>query len=178
MSTDLFPKFLPTLLRELVNGAPDPSVRTYILNRGDTGLLASLDGLSAAAASVSHHGGPSIAAHVDHLRYGLYLINRWARGTPVQDMDWTVSWRKNVVSDAEWRTLREELRREVSAWEEMLRTPRELSDVEAGYWAGSVAHIAYHFGAIRQIDRSARGPTAEDEARVEAALREQERQRG
>jgi hypothetical protein len=175
MSTDLFAKILPTLLRELVHGAPDPSVRTYILNRGDTGLLASLDGLSAAVASVSHDGGSSIAAHVDHLRYGLHLINRWARGTPLQDMDWTASWRKNVVSDAEWRALRDELRREAGAWDEVLRTPRELSDVEAGYWAGSVAHIAYHFGAIRQIDRSARGPTAEDEARVEAALREQER---
>jgi hypothetical protein len=37
--------------------------------------------------------------------------------------------------------------------------------------AGSVAHVAYHLGAIRQIDRAARGPTAEDEARAEAALR-------
>lgn len=30
----------------------------------------------------------------------------------------------------------------------------------------SVAHFAYHLGAIRQIDRSLRGPTAEDEARA------------
>jgi hypothetical protein len=87
-------------------------------------------------------------------------------------MDWTVSWRKNVVTDAEWRKLRDELRREVDAWGETLRTPREVSDVEAGWMAGSVAHLAYHMGAIRQIDRTTRGPTAEDEARAEARRRQ------
>ena len=80
--------------------------------------------------------------------------------------DWTASWRKNVVSDTEWRKLRDELRREADAWAAVLRTPREVSDVEAGWMAGSVAHIAYHMGAIRQIDRTTRGPTAEDEARA------------
>jgi len=48
--------------------------RTYGLNRGDGGLLAS-PRLNAAAASASHDG-PSIAAHVDHRRYGLSLLNR------------------------------------------------------------------------------------------------------
>jgi hypothetical protein len=46
-----------------------------------------------------------------------------------------------------------------------------VSDIEAGWVAGSVAHLAYHMGAIRQIDRAARGPTAEDEARVQAERR-------
>ena len=78
-------------------------------------------------------------------------------------MDWTASWRKDFVSDAEWQQLRDELRREVAAWAETLSTPREVSDVEAGWMAGSVAHFAYHMGAIRQIDRTTRGPTAEDE---------------
>jgi len=42
-----------------------------------------------------------------------------------------------------------------------------VSEVEAGWMAGSVAHLAYHMGAIRQIDRTTRGPTAEDEARAQ-----------
>jgi hypothetical protein len=83
---------LATLFRELAHGSPDPSARTYILNQGDTGLLASLDRLSAAAASATGEG-PSIAAHVDHLRYALSLLNRWATGSPPPwpDMDWTAS---------------------------------------------------------------------------------------
>lgn len=173
MKADIFAAVLPTLLRELVEGSPDPSARTYMLNRGEPGLLASLDRLSASAASETHGGGASVAAHVDHLRYGLSVLNRWASGTPPRprEIDWTASWKKNTVSESEWRTLRAELRREAGAWAEALRSPREVSEVEAGWIVGSVAHLAYHFGAIRQIDRALRGPTAEDEARAEAALR-------
>ncbi len=168
MSTGSLAEALPTVFAELVHGSPDLRARTYVLNQGDRGLLASLDRLPAAAASATHGGAPSIAAHVDHLRYGLSLLNRWATGEapPWPDMDWTVSWRRTVVSDDGWRTLRDELRREATRWAEALSAPRDLSDVEAGWIVGSVAHLAYHLGAIRQIDRAARGPTAEDEARV------------
>ncbi len=170
MSIDSFARILPTIFRELVAGSPEPGARTYVLNQGDTGLLASLDRLSADAASRTHDGGPSIAAHVDHLRYGFSLINRWAGGDPPPwpDMDWTASWRRTTVTDEEWRALLGDLRREASRWAEALATPREVSDVEAGWMSGSVAHLAYHFGAIRQIDRATRGPTAEDEARAQA----------
>jgi hypothetical protein len=163
-------RLLPTIFRELVQGSPDPGARTYVLNQGDRGLLAALDQLPAAAASATPGGGPSIAAHVDHLRYGLSLLNRWADGVapPWPDMDWTVSWRQTAVSEAGWRALRDELRREATRWAEALSTPRDASDVEAGWMAGSVAHLAYHLGAIRQIDRATRGPTAEDEARAQA----------
>ena len=169
MSSDAFAKVLPVIFRELVHGSPDPSARTYVLNQGDPGLLGSLDRLSAVAASASHDGGASIAAHVDHLRYGLSLLNRWADGVPPPwpDMDFTASWRRNVVSEDAWRTLREDLRREATRWAEALGAPRQVSDVEAGWIAGCVAHLAYHLGAIRQIDRALRGPTAEDEARAQ-----------
>jgi hypothetical protein len=86
-------------------------------------------------------------------------------------MDWTASWQKNVVSDSDWRRLRDELHREADAWAEALQRPREVNDVEAGWMVASVAHLAYHLGAIRQLDRASRGPTAEDEARAQAGLR-------
>ena len=165
---DLYARVLPTIFRELVDGSPVPSARTYVLNQGDQGLLASLERLSAAAASATHSGGASIAAHVDHLRYGLSLLNRWASGDPPPwpDMDWTASWRQTFVSEARWRTLRDDLRREAAQWVDVLRAPPEVNEVQAGWIAGSVAHLAYHLGAIRQIDRATRGPTAEDEARA------------
>ena len=173
MDSRAFAPLFDLLFRELVFGSPDPRSRTYVLNQGDTGLLASLERLPASAASTTHGGGASIAAHVDHLRYGFSLLNRWASGDPPpwKDVDWTASWRRNVVSEDEWRKLRDELRREADAWAETLRTPREVSDVQAGWMGGSVAHFAYHMGAIRQIARATRGPTADDEARVEAETR-------
>lgn len=168
MNTAAIADLLLTLFRELVHGSPDPKARTYVLNQGDAGLLASLDRLSAAAASATRDGA-SIAAHVDHLRFGLSMLNGWAAGRypPWPAMDWTTSWGRNAVSDAEWHALREALRREADAWAGALRTPREVTDVEAGWMAGSLAHLAYHMGAIRQIDRTARGPSAEDEARAQ-----------
>lgn len=169
MNTRDFTAVLPTILSELVNGSPDPTVGTYTLNRGDEGLLKSLDKLSAAAASKTTNGGASIAAHVDHIRYGLSLLNRWAAGetAPWKNADWTTSWKKRVVSDAEWQTLRDEVRRETQAWIEALRTPRDVNDAQLGWLTGSVSHLAYHLGAIRQIDRATRGPSAEDEKRAE-----------
>jgi hypothetical protein len=170
MSAEAFVHLLPTIFHELVFGSPDPKARTYVLNQGDTGLLASLDRISSTDASATHGGGASIAAHVDHLRYGLMLLNRWAGGSPPPwpDMDWTASWRRNVVSESEWRSLRDELRREATRWEETLGTRRDVTEVQAGWMAGSVAHMGYHLGAIRQIDRATRGPTAEDEAQAQA----------
>ena len=69
---------LHVLLGELIDGAARDA--GWVLNPGDRGLLASLDTLSAEAASASPDGRASIAAHVDHLRYGLELLNRWTEG--------------------------------------------------------------------------------------------------
>ena len=46
-------------------------------------------------------GGSSIAAHIDHVRYGLSLMNRWSHGEldPWSSADWTASWNRSVVSD-------------------------------------------------------------------------------
>jgi hypothetical protein len=104
-----------------------------------------------------------VAAHVDHLRYGLSLMNRWSRGeNPFTDADYSASWTRVRATDEEWSRLRSELRREIAAWRQVLRTPREVADDELGGLIGSVVHLAYHLGAIRQIDRNARGPRATD----------------
>ena len=148
---------LGTLFGELVEGAPASGA--YILNRGDDGLLRSLDKLSAGAASAPTATGSSIAAHVDHLRYGLSLMNRWSAGkNPFEDADWSASWRKTTVSEAEWKTRRAELRLEATRWLSALRTPREVQPMELNGMIGSIAHLAYHLGAIRQIDQTSRGP--------------------
>lgn len=167
---------LPALLSELVNGSPDPSVGTFMLNRGDLGLLHALDQISAESASTTTTGGATIAAHADHIRYGLELLNRWAGGeaSPWKTADWTASWRKQVVTDDEWRRLRADLRREADTWQGHLGTLSALSDTAMKWVAGSVAHLAYHLGAIRQIDAATRGPTAEHERAVSLAAPHQD----
>jgi hypothetical protein len=155
--TDDFAATLATLFSELVVGAP--AAGGYMLNPGDEGLLRSLDRLPAAAASALMPTGSSIAAHVDHLRYGLSLMNRWNAGeNPFKDADWSASWKKSTVSDAEWQTLRGGLRLEADRWLTALQTPREVQEIELNGMIGSIAHLAYHLGAIRQINHTLRGP--------------------
>jgi hypothetical protein len=148
---------LTTLFSELVNGAPQAGA--YMLNAGDEGLLRALDKLSAKEASTLTPTGSSIAAHVDHLRYGLSLMNRWSAGeNPFGTADWSTSWKKTAVSDDEWTTRRAELRTEATRWLEALGMPRDVQPIELNGIVGSVAHLAYHLGAIRQINQTTRGP--------------------
>jgi len=148
---------LTTLFGELVDGPPGPAA--YMLNRGDPGLLRSLDKLTAQDASAAVPGGASLAAHVDHVRYGLSLMNRWSAGeNPFDDADWSASWKITTVSAAQWNQLRAQLRDEARTWLDALRVPREVDAVELNGVVGSIVHLAYHLGAIRQINRTARGP--------------------
>ena len=154
---------LLTLLNELAFGASAQDC--WVLNRNDPGLLRSLDRLSAEAGSApAPRGGASIAAHVDHLRYGFELLNRYARGeNPFATADWTASWRRGTVSEAEWTALRRNLANEIEQWVRFLEQPREdLSEVELTGMLASAAHLGYHLGAMRQINASLRGPPAQD----------------
>ena len=148
---------LGTLLAELVDGASKDG--GYMLNPGDEGLLRSLEKLSAADASACTPTGSSIAAHTDHLRYGLSLMNRWSQGEdPFGSADWSQSWRNVVVSEPEWRQRLADLRAETTRWLGVVREPRDVDEIELNGMIGSIAHLAYHLGAIRQINQSVRGP--------------------
>src|SRR2546423_13852666 len=122
-----------------------------MLNRNDAGLLRSLDKLSATAASTPTPHGSSIAAHVDHLRYGLSLMNRWAAGeNPFDDGVWTASWRKTRVYAAPRKQLREALPEQAHRWLESLKQPRQIAPPALNTVAPELAHLAYRVGAIRQ----------------------------
>ena len=156
------PGVLLTILKELVEGA-EPGA-CWVLNAQDPGLLASLNRLSAEEASaIPSGGGASIAAHVDHLRYGLELLNRWSAGeNPFVNADYSASWGRLTVSKEDWASRLEALHSEAYAWMEAIKRPRDVSDFELTGMVASVAHLAYHMGAIRQINRSTRGPAARD----------------
>jgi hypothetical protein len=150
---------LARLFSELIDGANSPA-GAFILNAGDAGLLRSLDKISAADASRSVNDGATIAAHAQHVRYGLSLMNRWAteRGNPFADAKWDEAWKTVGVDATEWEEIRNGLRDETRRWLQVLSTPREASNVELSGMIASIAHLAYHLGAIRQINKLARGP--------------------
>jgi hypothetical protein len=151
---------LTTLFSELVDGATAPVGGNFVLNSGDVGLLASLDRLSATDASRSVHGGATIAAHAQHVRYGLSLMNRWASegGNPFADAKWDEAWKTSAVDEERWREIRGGLRDEAHRWLQVLSSPREVRSVELSGMIASIAHLAYHLGAMRQIATNARGP--------------------
>ena len=152
---------MSTLWGEIIDGPAEQEA--WMLNPRDLGLLRSLDLLTASAASVPHANGSSIASHVHHLRYGLHLLNQWSEGKDAfTTTEFAASWHRDTVTEAEWRTLREQLRAEAERWTGTLRHPRPVTVSELTGILASIAHLAYHLGAIRQMDRTTRGPQARD----------------
>ena len=149
---------LETLFVELADGAPPHGA--YVLNGGDEGLLNALDSISAEAASKNVLGGATVAAHVAHVQYSLALMNQWARrgGNPFANADWTRAWQIGKVTEEEWKSLRNSIRTETEMWREVLSQPREVSPVELNGLIGSIVHLGYHMGALRQIEPRLRGP--------------------
>ena len=158
MRTDETARSLTHLFSELVDGVTGSG--GFVLNTGDIGLLKSLGHLSAAEASRSANDGATIAAHAQHLRYGLSLMNEWATtgGNPFANAKWDEAWTIKTVGDGQWQEIRDGLGGEAHRWLEVLKTPREASGVEFTGLVSSIAHLAYHLGAIRQINKDTRGP--------------------
>src|SRR6187402_940639 len=96
-SNDTFHRALCKLLAEVFDGPPGNEA--YVLNPGDPGMLRQLETIDATTASSRRMPGKStIAAHVDHVCYGLDLLNRWAAGeeNPWAGADWNASWQREV----------------------------------------------------------------------------------
>ena len=148
----VFQQALSKMLIEIFDGPPGQEA--YVLNPGDQGLLRQLDSIDAKTAS-SHGvpGKPSVAAHVDHLHVGLAALNRWAAGepNPWAGVDWNASWKRNTVSDDEWKALRDDLKRDVSRWRQAVAARATWDGMAASAALSTAAHTAYHLGAIRQI---------------------------
>lgn len=148
----VFQRALSKILTEVFDGPPGEEA--YLLNPGDPGLLRQLDTIDALAASKRPMAGKTtIAAHVDHIHFGLSLLNRWAAGeaNPWASADWNASWQRAIVADDQWRDLRDNLRHEAEKWREVVATRTDWDDISAAGALSTAAHTAYHLGAIRQL---------------------------
>lgn len=136
--------------RELFEGMPTGEP-TWVTSGGpEGGLYGSLAQLSAAQASVTM-GSTSVAAHTAHLIFAIRLVNDWEAGQEPA-ADWASSWQVRQVDAEEWEQLQAELR---SQAEQLLAGPAAKLDWSspefARYGFTSLAHTAYHLGAIRHM---------------------------
>jgi hypothetical protein len=148
----VFQRALSNMLIEIFNGPPGQEA--YVINPGDPGLLRQLETIDASAASRPPMPGRStIAAHVDHVHFGLAIMNRWAAGeeNPWAGADWNGSWQRPTVTEDQWRMLRDNLRREADTWRDFVSKRATWDDMWAAVALSTVAHTAYHLGAIRQM---------------------------
>jgi hypothetical protein len=55
------------------------------------------------------------------------------------------------VSEEEWRALLQNLRKEATNWRDSVAAGIDWDDLKAAAALSTIAHTAYHLGAIRQI---------------------------
>ncbi len=95
-TNSVFQRALSNMLTEIFDGPPGQEA--YLLNPGDPGLLGQIDTIDAIAASKRPMPEKAtIAAHVDHVHFGLSMLNRWAAGeaNPLAGADWNASWQRH-----------------------------------------------------------------------------------
>ncbi len=124
-----------------------------VLDEG-TSLLPTLSSLSAEQASRAIvGGGASIAAHADHIRYYLDVLEAFVQGRKFGPVDWGEIWRTvNTVTDDEWMGIQARLMESYGRVKTMVMEKESWGgEREIGGAIGIVVHTAYHLGAIRQM---------------------------
>src|SRR5262245_27245362 len=122
------------------------------LDKG-TSLFETLNSMSAADASkrAGAHCA-TVAAHVEHVRFYLDVLEEIIRTEKIVDVDWRKIWQTvSEVTPDEWEAQKQRLR---DSYLRVLDTIRGYDRWQNDYGvAGSLsllAHSAYHLGAIRQ----------------------------
>lgn len=140
-------KHLVAILDETMDG-PSAEWSYFVDNSPDAGLFKSLIPLSAADASRAW-GGTSIAAHAYHVIFSMEDAVACIEGDR-GGRDWQESWRVNRVDDAAWKKILEDLRDGHKKLKHTIQSKASWESEALGNAIGVAAHLAFHFGAIRQ----------------------------
>lgn len=130
-------------------------VRGIYLDKG-TSLFETLESISAEDASRPvAEGCATIAAHVEHVRFYLDVLEESMRKEQVAKVDWREIWQTvREVTPEEWEARKRGL---MDSYRRALATMKSYDRWEGEYGiAGGLAvltHTAYHLGAIRQAWR-------------------------
>ncbi len=126
------------------------SASGYFLDNGQSGILGTIDQLTAVQASAGEESGQTtLAAHCNHILFLLNIFIAEEKGKSIRP-DWKSSWAVNTVDDASWQSLRSAIR---TAYDEIVvrlkaRDP-QLDEVVDSMML-LLIHCAYHLGEIRQ----------------------------
>lgn len=141
---------LKRMLQEAFDGPQKPVTVSWFTNtKPDSGIFGVLSQLSAADASKQIYG-TTLAAHTDHVRYHMWGTNEWLYEGTFPTMDWNKSWEIQAVSEDDWHSIQEGLRNEYQRLLEKIDHIHWTEDL-ANELVGSLAHSAYHLGAIQQM---------------------------
>jgi hypothetical protein len=147
MNSEEIIKSLSGLFQEAYEGTNS----SFFSDSDKGGLFRTLDQLSAEQASQSIvSDGVTIAAHAEHLRWSLANLNATTKGV-AWNPNWAESWRTRQVDTAQWDALRSGLRHEYETTRETMQH-LDTTHLEPMMFTGvvaTIAHAAYHLGAIR-----------------------------
>ena len=146
IALETFTKALSGLITETFE-----QVHGIYLDRG-TSLFETLETITAAEASRPVSATcSSIAGQVEHVRFYLAVLARYARGEQVEKINWDDSWQLQQVSPEGWDALKGRLReahRDILA---IVANEQTWQNEDAiGGSLAIVVHTAYHLGEIRQ----------------------------
>lgn len=151
----LFRAVYTELLEELFDGVRPDRNYTYVV-QGREGVFLAFEELTAKQASYRVNGCSSVAAHLDHARYYIWLGNEHASGNEV-DGDWEGSWKFQEVDEEGWRRIKEGLMEERTRFMKLFGDPAlDLGNEEILRGAlANLIHAAFHLGAVRSLARAA-----------------------
>lgn len=115
------------------------------------GFFGALSGVEAEGANRELMGS-SIAAQVQHVVFSMNASSDFVEGIHAfPDADrWRDSWRVAELDEAEWVSLQEALRVAYQRLRKTIESNATKSAESHGVSMGTIAHIAYHLGAVKQ----------------------------
>ena len=151
IQTEHFVKGLQFLMTEAFGLSDSPN--GYFLDSGQDGLLGCVNQLSAETASaVQSPETLTLASHCGHVLFLLHLFTAFEQGNPPAKIDWPGSWSIFKVDEAEWNTLRADLK---IAFDTVIaglnQSPYDWPEQRVSSAMMLLAHVSFHVGQIRQL---------------------------
>ena len=143
-------KALIALYKEAYEGSTEKWT-WFTDNAPNSALLGTLSTTSAADASrPAADGKNSLAAHAIHLLFSLEVALAYIKNEKPNN-DWESSWKKQTVTDDEWKKVQSDTRAKYDELVQWLTTNDKWDDDATHGALGILAHAAYHLGAMRQL---------------------------